>query len=180
MAMIMRKMSNSFSHTKTRKRKGNLFVFWVLVYFGIFFAHTSLFAQTKLTDLRWMLGTWQRETAKSFTYETWRQLSDRTFEGESFRVSKATGDTVFAESLLLAEMAGEIFYLPKVAENKYPVPFKLISFEKNKVVFENPGHDFPQRIIYVRNSDGAITVYAGGRMNGEERQIEFQFQKVIQ
>lgn len=109
---------------------------------------------------------------------TWRQLSERTFEGESFRVSKATGDTVFAESLLLVEMASEIFYIPKVVENKYPVPFKLISFEKTKVVFENLEHDFPQRIINVRNSDDSISAYDGGRKNGEERQIEFQFQRV--
>lgn len=132
----------------------------------------------RLKELSWLLGTWERESAKSVTYESWRRLSDRTFEGESHRIARATGDTVFTEYLLLVEMGGEIFYIPKVAENEYPVPFKLTSFGNDRVVFDNPGHDFPQRITYQRNADGSLTALTEGNVEGENRQIVFQFSRV--
>jgi hypothetical protein len=60
------------------------------------------------------------------------------------------------------------------------VPFKLISDENKKAVFENPEHDFPQRVIYVLNADGSMTALVEGKMRGqgEERRIEFQFNRV--
>jgi hypothetical protein len=72
----------------------------------------------KPEEPQWIVGTWVRESGQSITYESWRRISDRTYEGESYRVSRASGDTVFVEFLLLAEMGGEMFYLPKVEENK--------------------------------------------------------------
>lgn len=131
-----------------------------------------------LKELTWLLGTWKRDTAKSVTYESWRRLSSRTFEGESHRIAKATGDTVFTEYLLLAEMGSEVFYIPKVAENEYPVPFKLISSENDRVIFDNPDHDFPQRITYQRNAEGSLTALVGGKLDGEDKQIEFRFTRV--
>ncbi len=133
-----------------------------------------------LKDFEWLLGTWKRESAKSVTLESWRKLSERTFEGEGVRRSKATGDSVLVESLLLAEMRGEIFYLAKVAENRLPVAFRLTSLGGGRAVFENPEHDFPQRITYIRNADGSLLVITAGKVGGqgEAKQIEFSFQKL--
>ncbi|MFN0159313.1 MAG: DUF6265 family protein [Bacteroidota bacterium] len=133
-----------------------------------------------LSDLQWVIGTWKRESAKSITYEHWRQQSNRTLEGESYRIVKATGDTAFGESLMLVEMAGEVFYISKVPENKYPVAFKLASLEKGTAVFENPAHDFPQRIIYTQNADGSMTaaIEGPGESADKPKRIEFPFQRV--
>jgi CubicO group peptidase (beta-lactamase class C family) len=131
----------------------------------------------KLLDFSWLLGTWKHEAANSTTYETWRKLSDRTFEGESWRVSKSTQQKVFGEALLLAEMASEIFYLPKVPENQYPVAFKLTSSGDKEAVFENPKHDFPQKIHYRLNPDGSVNALVEGEMNGQRRKIEFHYVK---
>ncbi len=133
----------------------------------------------KLKDLEWLLGAWKRESARSITFERWRKLSDKTFEGESVRRSKATGDSVLVESLVLAEMGGEIFYLAKVDENRLPVAFRLTSLAGGRAVFENPEHDFPQRITYILNADDSLLVITAGKEGGqdEEQQIEFSFQK---
>ena len=45
------------------------------------------------------------------------------------------------------------FYVPIVAHNKHPVPFKLIRAEEGSFVFEHPEHDFPQRIICQRQGE---------------------------
>lgn len=128
-----------------------------------------------LEQLSWLAGTWRRETAQALTYETWRQLSNSTFEGESFRLAKASGDTVFTESLLLVAMQEAVFYIPKVAENAYPVPFKLTVLEDDRAIFENPRHDFPQRVIYARSGHDAFTATVEGELNGKQRRIDFHF-----
>lgn len=134
----------------------------------------------KLKDCEWLLGTWKRESAKSVTLESWRKLSERTFEGEGVRRSKTTGDSVLVESLMLAEMRGEIFYLAKVAENRLPVAFRLTSLAGSRAVFENPEHDFPQRITYILDAEGSLLVITAGKEGGqgEAKQIEFSFQKL--
>ncbi|MFN0085353.1 MAG: DUF6265 family protein [Blastocatellia bacterium] len=137
----------------------------------------GLAPKATLGDLSWLLGTWKHETANSTVYESWRKLSDRTFEGESWRVAKATQQRVFGEALLLADLGGEIFYLPKVAENPYPVAFKLTLGNAGEAVFENPKHDFPQKIHYKRNADGSVTALVEGAMNGQQRRLEFHYAK---
>jgi hypothetical protein len=43
-----------------------------------------------------------------------------------------------------------VFYTPTVPDQNdaKPVPFRMVSYEGHVVVFENPDHDFPQRIVY--------------------------------
>lgn len=142
----------------------------------------SLFAQTDTVDLNdfaWLTGDWQRESAKSITTESWRRVSETAFEGSSSRVSKASGETVFGESLMLAKMGSDIFYIAKVAENALPIPFKLVNFSKTEAVFENPTHDFPQRIRYRRDGENAFTAIVETIETSAEMQqrIEFSFQK---
>jgi hypothetical protein len=44
-----------------------------------------------------------------------------------------------------------------------------------EVVFENAGHDFPQRIIYRRNADGTMTARIEGSTNGRQRGVDFSY-----
>ena len=100
----------------------------------------------------WLIGTWQRETRNGIAYERWTKVSDRTLEGDSI----VDDDTTHLEFLRLEQFGHEIFYVPKVAHNRYPVPFKLVRAEEGSFVFEHPEHDFPQRIIYQRQGDDRL------------------------
>lgn len=132
-----------------------------------------------IEGLDWIVGNWRRESRRGVVYESWKRLSDRTFEGDSWIVSNTDGERYPLESLLLVEMAGELFYIPKVAENEYPVPFRRVSMEPGRVVFENPTHDFPQRITYQRSRDDGLRVTIEGPVEGEEsRQVDFLFRRV--
>lgn len=107
-------------------------------------------------------------------------MRERTFEDEGVHRSQATGDSVLVESLVLAEMRGEIFYLAKVAENCWPVAFRLASLAGRRAVFENPEHDFPQRVTHILDADGSLLVITlrAERGQGEAKQLEFSFQKL--
>jgi hypothetical protein len=45
-------------------------------------------------------------------------------------------------------------------------------------VFENPQHDFPQRISYTLKGDGKLTAAIAGSKNGKTRRVEFNYQRV--
>ena len=59
-------------------------------------------------------------------------------------------DTTVLEAIELYHQDDHFWYVPVVPDqnNSLPVLFILISSEDNHFVFENPDHDFPQRIIY--------------------------------
>ena len=53
--------------------------------------------------------------------------------------------------------------------------FKLIRLRDNVAIFENPKHDFPQRVIYGLNADGSLRARIEGVKNGKQRGIDFPF-----
>lgn len=127
-----------------------------------------------IDQLRWLTGSWMRKSSRGRVHEKWTLLSDRTFEGRSWRL--VDGSETPIESLLLVEMEDEVFYIAKVAENPYPVPFRLTALVDGRAVFENPDHDFPTKIVYARNDDGSMTVSTEGPdANGELRRVDFEF-----
>ena len=131
---------------------------------------------SSLKELEWLVGTWQRKGRSGILYENWQKVSNNTFEGGSFTISN--GDTTFMEFLRLARFGDDIFYIPKVAHNKYPVSFKLTKGDKNNLVFENTDHDFPQRIIYRLQEEGRLHARIEGTQNGKESGIDFYFNRV--
>ncbi len=132
-------------------------------------------ASTELESFNWLLGTWKNETSRGTSYEVWTRVSDRTFEGDSYTIKG--GERHHNEFLRIAQFGSEIFYVSKVAHNKYPVGFKLVKVEDRTLVFENAEHDFPQRIIYTRKEDGTLHARIEGEKDGQERGVDFFFVK---
>ena len=134
--------------------------------------------EAKLERLQWLLGSWKRETKTGAIHETWTGLGDRVLEGKSTRIDNSGGVRIPLEDLLLVQMGGEVFYISKVDENPYPVAFRLTELAERSAVFENPTHDFPQRIVYELRDDGTLHAYIegpGAAAGGPPRRIEFPF-----
>jgi hypothetical protein len=109
---------------------------------------TSIYAQTDLTKLEWLTGSWNRTNAKPGRsgVEIWQKNSNTEFVGKGINL-KGT-DTVFVEKLKIIVKDGAVFYVADVPQNKEPVLFKATSVTASSVVFENPQHDFPKKITY--------------------------------
>lgn len=67
-------------------------------------------------------------------------------------------------------------YLASPKGRQPATPFKMIEMAANKVVFENPEHDFPQRIIYEREGD-TLTARIEGTQNGEPHHQQWSWQR---
>lgn len=85
-------------------------------------------------------------------------------------------EEVQVEALLLVRMGADIFYIARPRQNEYPIGFRLVAQTDTEFVFENPTHDFPQRITYLRTAADSFTAtIAGPGEDGESQEIAFHF-----
>ncbi len=101
-----------------------------------------------LDAVDWVLGDWTATPSRVVIRESWHRVSEATFEGESTTLAVADGELVNYETLRLVTMSDGVFYIAKVSDNDLPVPFRLTQCAAGVAVFENVGHDAPQRLIY--------------------------------
>ena len=128
-----------------------------------------------LSSARWLLGDWVAEDAKAEFHESWVELGPRSFEGIGLERAKPGGEVRGSESLRLVEMAGSVFYIAKVAHNELPVAFRLVECSADRLVFENPAHDFPRRLEYRPKPDDRMTVAVG---DGADEGFTLEFERV--
>lgn len=120
-------------------------------------------------------GKWQLEN--STTIEKWEK------DGELYKatVYKPLGkESMVSERIRLIKREGEIFFEATVrGQNKEKaVPFKLIESGKEKVVFENKSHDFPQKITYQFTSEDRMVATIEGRLNGKPEKHHFNYSRI--
>jgi uncharacterized protein (TIGR02246 family) len=127
-----------------------------------------------LESLRWLLGDWVAEGSKTSFHESWTEVAPHTFEGAGIERAKPDGSIRGGEVLRLVEMAGAVFYLSKVTHNELPVAFRLNECTDGRFVFDNPAHDFPRRLEYLRAPDGGLTVNVS---DGGEKGFSLDFSR---
>ncbi len=150
-------------------RKSNLLLLVMLP----FLIYSSIGSQTRkptLNDLHWLSGCWDNGDTLYRYEEQWMKPAGTSLLGMSRTV--ANGKTVAHEFLQIRqEKNGNIFYVanPSGQEQEF---FKLGKFEPGELVFENPEHDFPQRIIYRLKGDSLIARIEG-TSKGKQRSSDF-------
>lgn len=118
---------------------------------ALLFTTTSLLGQDGISKkdfkrLQFLVGSWQLQTDPSI-FERWKATSSGELEGQGFRVA---ADTSITETLQLIWRSGTACYVATVPNQNggKPVEFALTGVKGERFIFENPEHDFPQRIIY--------------------------------
>ncbi len=133
---------------------------------------------SKLDDLAWFIGQWKQiEGPDLVSVEEWKRNSPTLYTGKAWTTYQL--DTVHVESIELRLEEGEVYYIPTVIENKGPVRFKMTHLDGKSVLFENPTHDFPQKISYEALGDTMLMAKISGVMNGKEAIKEFPLHRVI-
>ena len=82
------------------------------------------------------------------------------------------GRADFVEALALIAMGNDVFYLARPPQNSGPVAFRLTEASDEHAVFENPAHDFPQKLHYRRNGD-VLRIEVSGE-TGQDFTLELQ------
>jgi hypothetical protein len=106
-----------------------------------------------LSDLEWLIGVRSIEQDQMLIYESWSKTSDELLTGKSYYTEN--GDTMLLETIEIKQVDGEIYYCPSVSNQNdgKAIEFKLTSKKTNELVFENPEHDFPKKIVYIQEGN---------------------------
>lgn len=127
---------------------------------------------------RWLLGTWKSETQKGSLYESWQQQDKGLLLGKSYFLK--AGDTIMLETIKLTQLKDGLFYLPSVKNqnNGKEVAFKASSVTTDTLVFDNPMHDFPQKIGYYRLENNSLRAEISGYKNGKHEVRTFLMKRI--
>lgn len=128
-------------------------------------------AKPGIDGINWLAGCWESNKKGTVSMERWSKPLGKMMLSTSQMVKN--GKTLSFEFLRIVEDDSGIYYISKPSENKEETSFKLIKFNTNEIVFENPAHDFPQRIIYRLEKDKSLFARIEGKNNGKEMGINF-------
>ena len=125
-------------------------------------------------DVAWIAGCWGVDRNGRHVSEQWMPPDGGTMMGVSRTV--AGGKTTEWEFLIIREGAKGLEYVAKPS-GQAEATFTAATASARVVVFENPAHDFPKRVVYKRDGD-TLTAAIEGPMNGQNRRIEFPYKKI--
>jgi hypothetical protein len=131
-------------------------------------------AAPAIKDVAWISGCWDLTRGARHVVESWTPPEGGTLMGVSRTVNN--GKTTEWEFLIIREGAKGLEYVAKPSRQP-EATFTSTRVTANEVVFENPAHDFPKKIVYTRSGD-TLTAAIEGPMQGETRRIEFPYKKV--
>ena len=123
-----------------------------------------------IEKLSFLSGCW----AGGGTEEVWLKPQGGTMLGMSRTVKG--GRTVFTEFMHVSTAAdGRMVLNIQLQLAAKSTQFRLIEAKDGTATFSNPEHDYPQRIIYRRESDGSLFARIEGKAGGKERHDDFKF-----
>ncbi len=131
-------------------------------------------AAPSIKDVAWISGCWDLTRNARHVTETWTPAEGGTMMGVSRTVNN--GKTTEWEFLIIREGAAGLEYVAKPSRQP-EATFTATRVSATEVVFENPAHDFPKKIVYKRDGDSLVASIEGP-MNGQTRRIEFPYKKI--
>jgi hypothetical protein len=131
---------------------------------GLLFGHARQAPKPTLNELAWIAGSWTGSSGGVDMEEHWTAPKGNSMIGIHRDVAK--GRTVSFEFLRIEMQKAQIVYLSMPNGRSPATPFPLKEVSGTRVVFENPTHDFPQRIIYWKDGND-LRARIEGTMNGK-------------
>jgi hypothetical protein len=146
----------------------------VLLIVAALAASTPAAAQTPagIARVAWLQGCWERTAGPRTVEEQWMAPRGKTMIGMGRTVQ---GDRVVEHEFLILREQGEQLAYEAHPSGQPTAVFVSRTIDDNLVVFENPEHDFPQRVAYRRDGPDALTAWIEGMMKGTPRRVEFAY-----
>lgn len=131
-------------------------------------------AAAEIENLDWLAGCWRSEDGDRTSEECWTASGGRMLLG----VHRDVGPRGAAfEFLRIAEDGETVSYFASPS-GRPPVAFQLVESGERRVVFENPDHDFPQRLVYWREGKNRLRARAESFTGDEKHGIDFAWDRV--
>lgn len=133
-------------------------------------------SESQLEQLKWLAGCWASESGEPGSGEQWSPLAGGTMLGMGRTIRK--GKTVEHEFLQIRLNAeGKVVYIALPSRQK-ETTFIASSIGEGTATFENPAHDFPQRVLYRALPGDRLVVRIEGLRGEAVRGIDFPMKRV--
>jgi uncharacterized protein YbjT (DUF2867 family) len=129
---------------------------------------------TPLDALAWLAGHWLAEGSGRIQEELWLTPRGGLMLGLNREIGRS-GRATF-EFLRIEARGDRIVYLASPA-GRPPTEFRMTESGGERVVFENPGHDFPRTLTY-RREGIVLRARAEGVEQGNPRAIDYEWRLI--
>jgi hypothetical protein len=127
-----------------------------------------------LDSLAWMAGTWVGESEGLRMEEHWTAPEGGLMVAMHRDVR---GGRAISFEFLRIEAHGDTLVYVALPRGRHETPFPLKELGAKRVVFENPTHDYPQRILYWQSRPGTLSARTEGTLNGKEEHEEWTWKR---
>lgn len=134
-----------------------------------------------VASMGWLYGCWGGLVNKRSFREQWMPLRGDTMIGMSSTVNE---DKMQDYEYLRIEAQADGVYYVALPSGQPPDKFKLVSINIDPregatfYIFENPQHDFPQRVIYRRATEGWLYATVEGKLNGQDKRVTYPMRRI--
>lgn len=124
----------------------------------------------QLDSLAFMAGSWVKGDRVDRDEEHWTAPLGGLMVGvqREVRGGRARGFEFFR----IEEREGSLFYLAQ-PRGRPATAFRVKELSSSRVVFENPEHDFPQRILYWLERPGELRARIEGTVDGRAAAMDY-------
>jgi hypothetical protein len=147
----------------------------MMIAFAIFLlAARAADTPATIQQVMWLQGCWQMDAGGRVVEEQW--MAPRGGIMLSMGRTVREGKLVEYESVVLREQDGRLAYEAHPSGQPSAV-FTSTTIDASTMIFENPAHDYPQRVGYKRDGD-SLLAWIDGTANGKSRRVEFPYRRV--
>ena len=132
----------------------------------------------KIKVANWILGNWENKSPDGNLTENWKKANDSTFQATSYFIKEK--DTIHFETITLQQKGEQLTYSATVKgqNDDKPVAFKLTTVTEKQLAFENPKHDYPQKISYTQITPDSLVAKISGIQQGKPSSEQFSMKKI--
>jgi hypothetical protein len=127
-----------------------------------------------IDTLHWLAGCWTSATSTTTIEEQWMQPRGGSMVGVSRTV---TSGRHREHEFLRIFASGDTLVYAAVPSGQQPTEFRAKTISPTEIVFENPAHDFPQRIKYRLASREMLVATIEGDRAGRRQPVVFSYAK---
>ena len=128
-----------------------------------------------LQSVAFMAGCWRGAIPNGYMEEYYSSPTANLIVGTTRYVRD--GRTVDFEFTRIEASDSGIMLMPQ-PRGRPPTPFRLTSSDSSSATWENPAHDFPQRILYRRQGRDSLVAAIEGPGSQGTRRIEWRMGRV--
>lgn len=123
----------------------------------------------------WLQGCWESATGQRIVEEQWMAPRGRSMLGVSRTVS---GERLVEYELVVLREQDERLAFEAHPSGQKSAVFVSSTVTDSDLLFENPKHDFPQRVGYKRGGPDLLHAWIEGVRNGQPRRVNFEYRRV--